>query len=151
RLRPVNTWPNSGKPEFGCKRGREYTEGGEGADRVRGMITSILREVVAPSADAYLVGAGLLAARTWHGVVCTNEKPRARGRARAARQRAAGGAQPVQGRGAAVVGLARALHHRRRRRGAGDRLYARRPPARDQRSLRRDRRGGRPRKPAARR
>jgi hypothetical protein len=22
RLRPVNTWPNSGKPEFGCKRGR---------------------------------------------------------------------------------------------------------------------------------
>src|SRR5258706_850493 len=23
RLRPVNMWPNSGKPEFGCKRGRE--------------------------------------------------------------------------------------------------------------------------------
>jgi hypothetical protein len=22
RLRPVHTWPNSGKPEFGCKRGR---------------------------------------------------------------------------------------------------------------------------------
>src|SRR5262249_36259134 len=22
RLRPVNRWPNSGKPEFGCKRGR---------------------------------------------------------------------------------------------------------------------------------
>src|SRR5260221_14477107 len=22
RLRPVNMWPNSGKPEFGCKRGR---------------------------------------------------------------------------------------------------------------------------------
>jgi hypothetical protein len=28
--------PNSGKPEFGCKRGRERTERGEGADRVRG-------------------------------------------------------------------------------------------------------------------
>src|SRR5712691_13044991 len=26
RLRPVNKWPNSGKPEFGCKRGREPTE-----------------------------------------------------------------------------------------------------------------------------
>src|SRR5262249_7711632 len=22
RLRPINRWPNSGKPEFGCKRGR---------------------------------------------------------------------------------------------------------------------------------
>src|SRR5262249_57306368 len=22
RLRPANRWPNSGKPEFGCKRGR---------------------------------------------------------------------------------------------------------------------------------
>src|SRR5262249_56210539 len=30
RLRPVNTWPNSGKPEFGCKRGRER-------HRVRGV------------------------------------------------------------------------------------------------------------------
>jgi hypothetical protein len=26
RLRPVNKWPNSGKPEFGCKRGRGRTE-----------------------------------------------------------------------------------------------------------------------------
>src|SRR5712691_11394152 len=26
RLRPVNEWPNSGKPEFGCKQGREPTE-----------------------------------------------------------------------------------------------------------------------------
>src|SRR5262249_31241087 len=26
RLRPIHTWPNSGKPEFGCTRGRERTE-----------------------------------------------------------------------------------------------------------------------------
>src|SRR5215471_4413492 len=26
RLRPANEWPNSGKPEFGRKRGREQTE-----------------------------------------------------------------------------------------------------------------------------
>src|SRR5262249_8447334 len=36
QLRPVNKWPNSRKPEFGCKRG-------EGADRVCGASLTPLR------------------------------------------------------------------------------------------------------------
>src|SRR5215831_9132674 len=76
------------------------------------------------------------------GTIRTIEKPRTRGRARAARQRAAERARAMQGRGAAMVGLSRALHHRRRGGGAGDRLRARGLPPRDQPSLRRDRRGG---------
>src|SRR5262249_20433953 len=36
QLRPVNKWPNSRKPEFGCKRA-------EGADRVCGVSLSRLR------------------------------------------------------------------------------------------------------------
>src|SRR5262249_38967292 len=72
-----------------------------------------------------------------HGVVVAFQKPHARGRARASRLRAAGGARPVQRRRPLVVEHARALHRRRRARRHGGGLRARRLPPSDQAGLRR--------------
>src|SRR6516225_8586911 len=69
--------------------------------------------VAVAAADHYLtrIGGGAVEGLILHGVVATFQKPHARGRARASRLRAAGGARPMQGRGADVVEHARALHH----------------------------------------
>src|SRR5262249_6374817 len=77
------------------------------------------------------VGGGADEGLIRHGVVTTFQKPHARGRARASRLRAAGGARPVQGRGADVVEHARALHRGRRARRHGGGLCARRLPPSD--------------------
>src|SRR5215470_15460963 len=82
------------------------------------------------------VGGGAVEGLILHAVVATFQKPHARGRARASRLRAAGGARPMQGRRAVVVEHARALHRRRRARRHGGGLCARRLPASNQAGLR---------------
>src|SRR5262249_60042276 len=45
RLRPANRWPNSGKPEFGCKRGRGRCGASDGViiNTVGGHSTTMMR------------------------------------------------------------------------------------------------------------
>src|SRR5262249_36086714 len=82
------------------------------------------------------VGGGAVEGRIAHGLVATVSKPGTRGRARASRLRAAGGARPMQGRRPDVVEHARALHRRRRAGRHVGGLCARRLPALDQAGLR---------------